>query len=131
MAHSVEWDNLSKTVILQQYLEPASKQDMYELARKSAEMMSTVSHTVHLIVDEHNISILPGIADMKFLEALTPANQGLLIVIPREKSNKLRKRTLNRIGLDLAPNAFADLHFVKDIDEARTMLIERAEISYP
>ena len=51
MGYKIGWDNPEKTVVLQQYVDPASKDDLYRLAKESANLLKSVSHTVHLIID--------------------------------------------------------------------------------
>ncbi len=57
MSHVIQWDNAEKTVVLQQYADQAVKDDLYDLSKQSAEMLRSVSHRVHLIIDERPIKV--------------------------------------------------------------------------
>jgi hypothetical protein len=86
MAYSINWDNEEKTVVLQQYTSNVSKDDWYQLAQQSAAMLATVSHTVHIIIDERNADLTATSTDMQYLEKLVPPNEGVcIIVVPQEK----------------------------------------------
>ena len=68
MRHIIQWDNAEKTVVLQQYTDNASKEDLYYLAKKSHDMLLEVENRVHLIIDEHNINLVLNSADMRYLQ---------------------------------------------------------------
>lgn len=129
MNHNISWDNEEKTVVLQAYIDGASKDDLYLLAKKSADMLNSVKHTVHLIVDERNIDLVLNSTDMVYLHKLTPINQGaVVVVIP---AHKLKYKTLvQQIGKKLGPNAFAQPYFAETVEDARLFLQEAFEVSY-
>jgi hypothetical protein len=130
MSHSIQWDNADKTVVLQEYTDNATKDDLYHLARKSADMLKTVDHTVHLIIDECKVSLVLNSADMKYLDKQTPKNQGavVMIVLP----NKLPYKTaVQGLGKLIGPNAFAQPYFAESVEEARLFLQESFGVRYP
>jgi hypothetical protein len=129
MAHRIEWDNAAKTVILQEYLENATKDDLYLLCKESAQMMATVEHRVHLIIDERNIHLTLTNTDMRYLEKLLPPNQGLVIVIPPKGKMIFKKMTKN-LGDKIAPRSFSETVFVETIEEAREILQKELGIAY-
>jgi hypothetical protein len=129
MAHQIEWDNAEKTVILQQYLEDATKDDLYLLAKTSAQMLATVEHRVHLIIDERNIQLTLNNTDMRYLEKLLPPNQGIVIVIP-PKGKMIFKRMTKTIGDKLAPRSFNETIFVETLEEAREILKQEIGVVY-
>ena len=129
MSHLIEWDNEEKTVLLQQYLEGATKDDLYLLAKKSAEMLATVSHTVHLIIDERNINLILNAADMKYLEKNVPANQGEVVLISPGGSDAYKKM-VNQIAQQTAPRAFTELMFASNLEEAREILKDTFGVLY-
>jgi len=129
MGHIIRWDNEEKTVVFQQYTEDATKDDLYHLAKKSNEMLATVEHTVHLIIDERNIDLILTTPDMKYLDKMTPDNQGAVImVVPKPKMNY--KRLVNNMGVKFAPNAFAEPYFAETIEQAREFLKEKIGVNY-
>jgi len=130
MGHKISWDNEDKTVVLQQYTEEASKDDLYHLAQESAQMLNTIEHTVHLIIDERNIKYLLNPADMSYLEKLVPRNQGaVVVVVPVIKAGY--KASVQKLAQRVAPTAFAEAHFVESLEEARKFLQESFGVRYP
>jgi hypothetical protein len=129
MGHTITWDSDDKTVVLQEYTKDATKDDLYHLARKSAEMLSTVEHTVHLIIDERNINLILNSADMNYLNKLTPENQGAVVmVIPKLKVGY--KTLVQSIGKKIGPNAFAEAYFATSVEEARKFLQDHFGVRY-
>jgi hypothetical protein len=130
MGHSIRWDNDEKTVVFQEYDEHPTKDDLYQLAQKSAEMLASVDHTVHLIIDERNVSHIINTNDMEFLEQLTPKNQGAVMVIVQAR--KIGYKTMiQRLAKSLSPNAFAQGYFVETPEQARKVLQESFGVHYP
>ncbi len=129
MGHNIRWDNFEKTVLLQEYTDGATKDDLYNLAKKSAQMLNTVEHTVHLIIDEQKINLVLNSADMAYLEKLTPKNQGAVVMIVPEP--KLKYKTLvQELGKRVGPNAFSQPYFVSSLDQARQFLQEEFGVHY-
>lgn len=129
MNHNIRWDNEQKTVVLQEYTDGASKDDLYHLAKKSAQMLGSVDHTVHLIIDERKIDLVLNSTDMAYLAKTTPKNQGAVVmVIP---AHKLKYKTVvQQIGKKLGPEAFAQPYFAETIEDARTFLQEAFGVAY-
>ncbi|MEO1290453.1 MAG: hypothetical protein AAFV93_22130 [Chloroflexota bacterium] len=130
MAHLIKWDNKQKTVLLQQYHEGASKDDLYELAHKNSEMLTTVSHTVHLIIDERKIHLMLTRDDMLFLENLLPENQGRVVIVPPVGSITYKKM-LQKVAESKAPRAFHEPFFAYNLDDARDILQDVVGVMYP
>jgi len=128
MHYTIHWDNDAKTVVLQQYHQGATKDDWYQMARESAQMLGTVPHTVYLIIDEHHIEFDANSADMRYLEKQAPANEGAcVIVVPRHQQlyktikKKIREKTVHNER---------EAYFVETIDEARQLLKELFGVVY-
>ena len=129
MGYIIEWDNSEQTVVLQQYIDPASKDDLYVLAEKSAEMLHTVSHTVHLIIDERAINLVLNSADMRYLEKMVPDNQGAVVVVVNETVMKY-KTLVHELGKTVAPHAFGEPYFAQSIEDARDFLSRTFGVDY-
>ena len=129
MAHKISWDNAEKTVILQEYLKGATKDDLYLLAQESAAMLATVPHTVHLIIDETNIQLTVNSADIRYLEKIVPKNQGAIVLIPPANSLPFKKM-MQTIGQKFAPKAFGEPNFASSLEEARSLLREHYGVNY-
>jgi hypothetical protein len=129
MGYSISWDNADKTALLQQYTGEGSRDDLYNMAQESAQMLSTVEHTVHLIIDERNFKYFLTPTDMAYLEKHVPGNQGAVIMVVPEK--KLGYKTsIQRIGHGIAPKAFAEPYFAATVEEAREFLQESLGVRY-
>jgi hypothetical protein len=129
MGHNIRWDNEEKTVVLQAYTDGATKDDLYYLAQKSAQMLSTVEHRVHLIIDERKIDLVLNSVDMSYLGRLTPKNQGAVVMIVSPA--KLKYKTLvQQIGKRIGPKAFDQPYFAQSIEEARQFLRDVFGVRY-
>jgi hypothetical protein len=130
MGHSIDWDNNDKTVVLQQYHAPATKEDLYQLAQKSSEMLNAVPHTVHLILDERSIKLLLTTIDLQYLEKFVPRNQGICVmVVP--KFDVSYKMLTQRLGKFVAPKSVNRSYFASSVEEARELLCKKASVLYP
>lgn len=129
MGHRISWDNQEKTVVLQEYTDGATKNDLYYLAQKSAQMLNSVEHTVHLIIDERKIDLILTSTDMAFLEKLTPKNQGAVVMIVSQAKLKY-KNVVQKIGKRLGPNAFAQPYFADSIEQAQEFLQDAFGVHY-
>ncbi len=130
MAYNIDWDNAAKTVVLQQYRPGATKNDLYELAKASAAMLKTVSHTVHLIIDESNIHLMLNNTDLRYLETNVPCNQGVVMLIVPENTQK-HKQIVQIISRPVAPHAFVKTYFAASVEAARQFLRENFQVEYP
>ncbi len=128
--HRIQWDNEEQTVVLQQYERGASKNDLYQLAEKSNRMLNSVSHRVHLIIDERNIKLLLTTPDIKYLEKLTPKNQGAVVIVVSKLEHRYKK-LVNEMAVTVAPNAFAEPYFVETVEQARQFLQDHFGVTYP
>ena len=130
MGHNIYWDNEDQSVVVQEYSGEPSKDDLYQLAEESAAMLCTVEHTVHLIIDERNVTFMLNSDDMTFLEKLTPKNQGAVVmVVPPARLPY--KTALQFLGKRFGPKAFAKPFFAETLDDARKFLREAFGVKYP
>lgn len=129
MGHNISWDNEEKTVVLQEYTDGASKDDLYQLAQKSAQMLQTVAHRVHLIIDERKIDLALNPVDMRYLDKLTPKNQGAVVLVVQPSKVKY-KMAVHHLGAQIGPNAFAEPYFAETIEAARQLLQESFGVRY-
>lgn len=122
MAYQIRWYNRQKTVVLQQYSDDVTKDDLYKMARESADMLKSVSHTVHLIIDERSVDNMLTTTDMQFLEKMVPPNQGAVVVVVAEHKLKY-KSIVQGMGNKIAPHAFAkETVFVSSLEKAQAYL---------
>jgi hypothetical protein len=129
VGHQIGWDNEDKTVLLQAYTDPAVKDDLYHLAHKSAELLSTVQHTVHLIIDERNINLVLSSTDMKYLAKNTPSNQGAVVMVV-QPTKLAYKTAVQGLGKIIGPQAFAQPYFVDSVEAARQFLQDSFDVNY-
>ena len=129
MGYTINWDNDEKTVVLQQYTQGATKDDWYQMAQESAKMLGTVSHTVHIIIDERNVFLLANAKDMSYLEKLVPPNEGICIMVV-SRYQFLYKTEAKKLREQFFPNSHHEAYFVETIDEARQLLQEKFGVIY-
>lgn len=130
MGHDIRWDNEEKTVVFQQYTDTPVKDDLYYLAEKSAALLKSVLHTVHLIIDERSIKLTLTSADIQFLEKNVPPNQGVVVMLVN-KNDLNYKKFVQNFGQKLAPNAFFQTYFATSPEEARKILQQHFDVHYP
>ena len=130
MSYLIQWDNEEMTVVFQQYTEKPVKDDLYHLSEESAKMLNTVSHIVHLIIDERATKVTLNSADIKFLESNVPVNQGAVVMVI-DKSGLPYKKVMQEVGKSLAPRAFSQPFFASTPEEARQLLQDQFEVHYP
>jgi len=130
MSYLIQWDNAEKTVVFQQYTEKPVKDDLYHLSEESAKMLNTVSHTVHLIIDERATKVTLNSADIKYLESNVPVNQGAVVMVI-DKSGLAYKKVMQDVGRSLAPRAFSQPYFATTLEEARQLLQDQFDVHYP
>ena len=130
MGHRISWDNEDQTVVLQEYTDPATKDDLYHLAQKSAQMLHTVQHTVHLIVDERNIHFPFTPGDLVYLAEQEPENEGaaMVIVPPSKVAFKIAYQKLSE---RISRKSFVNTYYVGSLEEARQVLQDRFHVRYP
>ena len=130
MGHHIAWDNQDKTVVVQQHIPPSSKEDLLQLAEKSAEMLKSVTHTVHLIIDERSIRLMLNTTDLQYLEKLVPPNQGTVVVVVAKKDVAYKMLSQN-LGKLIAPKSVNRTYFAASIEEAREILQRQVSVQYP
>ena len=129
MGYQIQWDNDEKTVILQQYTGTPVKDDLYHLAEESARMLKSVTHRVHLIIDERTIKLTLSSSDIKFLEKNVPVNQGAVVMVVN-KNDLNYKKVVQDIGKTQAPKTFAQPRFALTLEEARQLLQDQFGVNY-
>ncbi len=130
MGHFIQWDNAAQTVVFQSYTETPVKDDLYYLAKKSAEMLKSVPHTVHLIIDERTIKLTLTSSDIKYLEKNVPPNQGAVVMLVN-KNHLNYKKFIQDFGKKFAPKAFDQPYFAATPEEARQLLHDLFDVVYP
>ena len=129
MGHQIGWDNENKTVVLQAYADDASKEDLYHLVRKSAELLGTVKHTVHLIVDERKFNPILTQTDIAYIEKQMPENQGVVVVIVSSSHRKYKMAVLD-LGQRMHLKTFSESYFADSLEHARQFLQEAFGVRY-
>jgi hypothetical protein len=130
MGHQINWDNEDKTVVLQVYSDNPSKEDLYNLAKKSAQMLATVAHTVHLILDERHVNLVFNAEDMIFLQKQTPKNQGAVIMLV-DPCTIQYKTAVHKLAQTLSLSSFKEPYFVDSVEGARKILQQKFGVRYP
>ncbi len=130
MGHNIRWDNEDKTVVLQEYTDDATKEDFFQLAQKSSEMLKTVRHTVHLIIDERKINLILNPSDLTRIKQLVPRNEGAVLVVVSPLRIKL-KIAVKELNQQLLRTAYPNTYFFGSLEEARQFLQQKFDVCYP
>ncbi len=93
-------------------------------------MLKSVSHTVHLIIDERAIELNLSFADMNYLEQKVPPNQGTVVIVVN-KGDLIYKKVVQDVGQKMAPKAFEQPYFATSLEAARRVLQEKIKVHYP
>ncbi|MCA9895765.1 MAG: hypothetical protein KC615_22430 [Anaerolineae bacterium] len=122
----IAWDNKAKTVVLQTFEIAATTADIFKMARLSAEMLSTVDHTVHLIIVRKARLPIVNARDLNHLSSHVPANQGHVLVV-----GTAHDKLLIEMGEKSNSRAVQDSLVVNSLQEARQYLIDHLSVVYP
>jgi hypothetical protein len=130
MGHDIYWDNEDKSVLFHQYISPASKDDFYQLAQKSAAILEKVEYTVHLIIDDQPINLVYDSADIAFMDKIRPANEGAVVVIVSPFKIKY-KAAIQDLGRRIGQKTFRNAYSVETLEQARQFLQDEFKVRYP
>ena len=127
MGHLINWDNDEKTVLLQMYTDPVTKDDLYHLVKNTAAMLAACDHTVHLIIDERKVNFVLNSADLGYIQKMLPPNQGtvMLVVLPGNLAYK--QLFLDRVTYQVDRDG---THFVESNRDARLLLQQLYHVHY-
>jgi hypothetical protein len=119
------WDNDEHTILRQIYSDHLQASDILEMATKTYEMLLTVPHTVHLIIE------MPPFtrairqswleASQKLNRTVAP-NQGVVVSVIKTGGVDLLAKS---IGV-AAPKAAKNVFEAKSVEEARALIAEKA-----
>src|SRR3989304_8935622 len=99
--HNIQWDNEARTVVLQTYDPGARRDDLYAVAEKSAAMLNSVDHTVHIIYCGTSHGFTMTGVEIKNMENQIPPNQGALVIV----AGGMYSQMVKRLGESYAPQA--------------------------
>jgi hypothetical protein len=121
MTNELVWDNEEKTVVRQIYVGEVTVDDVKEMAQKTYDLLLTMPHTVHLIVETRNPSRSSRnsfIQAGRTLDKTVAPNQGLVVIIDTSIATQF---SIKAIGLT-APKAAKNVYTVATLDEAREVI---------
>lgn len=126
MPYRLFWADEDKRVLVQEFTDSSSGDDVLTVATQSAQMMGTVSHNVYLIIDRRNAPhhILSP-RQMNTLENLVPANQDLVVTVGVKRYVINTNATMGEL---VAPKAFSGSIYVETMQDAARVLQEQRGI---
>jgi hypothetical protein len=130
MGHTIRWDNDDKTVLIHEYVAPASKADLYELAEESAAILNKLNYEVHLIIDQRKFALMYDAADYTFLNKMRPINEGTVMLVVSPFKVKFAA-SFQELGRKIGQKTFVHAYSVDSIEEARRFLQEKHRVRYP
>ncbi len=116
MPMKVIWDDENQTIIRQIYTGVVTTEDYYAAIDEFALLASSVTHTVHSIMDRREIQVVTGsyMNALRYGNGKMPDNLGLRVII---NANGMTKMMIN-IGTRIAPRLVANIHFVNTLEQA-------------
>jgi hypothetical protein len=120
MAHITGWYDEDKTIVHQNFYDQAGVTDYLESISISVDIMSQVSHTVHILMDLQDAQV----NDRGLLSALTkagkivPPNQGCVVII----GGKTYHRVLADVAKVIAPKAVENVYFTDTLEQAMEII---------
>jgi len=115
MSVKVSWYNDEKTIVVQAFGKDVVADDWREAARLSNGLLTSVDHTVDIIITYTELTKLPPnlFSASKYVESLIPNNQGLVVVVATQAIigafNELMRRLMPKVVNDtVMVNTFED-----------------------
>lgn len=130
MGYHIQWDNEERTVVLHHHTAPYAARDVHRLSEESEKMLQSVPHTVHIIIDQRLVKVTLTPADIYFLEAHVPPNQGMVVSVVT-KSDLDFEKMMSSLVKKQAPKAFGKAALAETVEEARQRLVEDFGVRYP
>jgi hypothetical protein len=118
---TVSWDDDAQTAIRWDIPGEVEKPDFHKALQQSQQMMTSQSHTVHIIINPQQGANPPrgAIAMFKNAGETAPPNQGFTVIVGSgDAYPRLLLVTFNRIYKHLSEK----IRFVTTLDEAREFL---------
>ncbi len=103
MSVKVSWYNDEKTIVLQTFGKDVVANDWREAARLSNQLLTSVEHTVDLIITYTELTKLPPnlFSASNYVESMIPKNQGLVVVVATQAIigafNELMRRLMPKV----------------------------------
>lgn len=122
MSIEVRWDNDEKTIIYYTFHQGWTFKEFHEVYAEVYEMLDTVNHTVHAIVDLGNTRIFPTdtLREMRNLTFEQHENGGITVIITHSRMAHSLYSVLKSIITQFAQV----FHLVHTLDEAYDCIAE-------
>jgi hypothetical protein len=120
MPIQVQWDNEDKTILRYQYEGAWTWDDLYTALAQGYEWIDTVDHTVDIIIDLRQSSIIPSSAltHARNLDKHRHPRIGLTIAVGANRFIQLLADTFKR----LVPSVASQYTLLATLDEARALI---------
>lgn len=118
----IEWYNEAKTILYEKLSGKITLEEYHHLVDDAAQELNQQPHTVHIIADFSEASILPTnlVAAMRYANKRMPSNQGIVVFI---NPNMLIKQYI-QVAKNLHLNVSKTLFAARTEDEA-TQIIQQ------
>jgi hydroxymethylpyrimidine/phosphomethylpyrimidine kinase len=123
MSVKVSWYDDEKTIVLQTFGKDVTAEDWREAARLSNALLTSVDHTVDIIITYTQLTKLPPnlFSASRYVESLIPPNQGVVVVV----ATQAIIAAFNELMRRLMPKVVNDSVMVSTIDEALAYIAAR------
>jgi hypothetical protein len=122
MTITVQWDNAEKSIVRYIYEGPWTLNDFNTAYLQARELMDTVDHKVHLIIDVTKSGLLPSnvLARSQSVARRHHPNEGSVVIVGASTFIRSLLEIYQRVYSDLvAPGKF---HTAPNLEEARRLL---------
>ncbi len=121
MSITVQWDKDENTIICFTYAGSWEIEEFFDATAQSEAMMATVDHTVDVILDMRNCSLLPRnfIFALKKTVPATRPNMGLFVLVGASPVITVFSKQIGRL---LSRKGSKHFEFAATLDEARTLI---------
>lgn len=119
MPITVQWLDDRKRILCETFEDPWTVTDYHQMIDEAAELLGSVSHTVHILYDARRTHIVPAniLSGARYASKKRSPNEGLVVFV---QANRFAQ-TIVTMAQKLFPN-LNNLHFTETITDALEML---------
>lgn len=114
------WDNEEKTILRQVYTGKITPEDVLRVASKTHDLLMTVPHKVHLIIDvsKARSTHQSFVKAARELDKKVAPNQGVVVVVDDAIASKLTLQSMKLVATESTRNTWN----VKTVEEAHKLI---------
>ncbi|MCA0454193.1 MAG: hypothetical protein LCI00_09495 [Chloroflexi bacterium] len=121
----IDWGNDEHTLLIEKFVEPWTPDELMEMIETGVSMVSSVDHTVDIIIDFQDakfyvpVKFMPAV---KRLKQLGTMNRGMVVIVKAPSFIK----SLIRFAREFTPATYVNVEFVERMSSAIELLNARS-----